>query len=424
MNVPPLTSLPSLYRVRQTFPGTPLPALTAATEAALAALDLPARVRPGQRIAVMAGSRGILAALEVTRAVVAELRRLGCEPWVVPAMGSHGGATAEGQAEVLAGYGFTAAAIGAPVISQPDVVPLGESAEGVPLFCDRLAFESDGLIVINRVKPHTDFHGLIESGPTKMLAIGLGKWHSARACHTWFVERGYERVLRDVGDALWARLPILGGLGIVENGHHHTVAVEPLRPESHEADEAALLVTARQVFGGLPFEKLDVLLVDRIGKDISGSGMDPNVTGAENCRLHDPRTSPFIWRIGVRDLTEATHGNATGIGNADFALRRLVEKIDWHATATNAVTAASPEGARCPVVCDNDAELLAAAFHTSGPRAPQAKRLVWIRDTLSVDELLVAEGLLDEARAHPRCEVVDGPLPMTLDEEGFLVTPS
>ncbi len=405
------------------FPGTPVADVGAATAEALAALNLEQRIKPGARIVITSGSRGVANIVATTAAVVAEVLRLGGEPIVIPAMGSHGGGTPEGQLAVLTSYGITRQAVGAPVVSQPEVVSLGETDGGVPLFADRLAAESDGLIVINRVKPHTDFTGELESGPNKMLAIGLGKWHSASTCHSWFCEQGYDAILREVGGALWQRLPMLGAVGLVENGHHETVRIGAIRPESPHADEAELLTEARRVFGYLPFSQLDVLLVDRLGKDVSGSGMDPNVTGADGCKLHGRRSTPFIWRICVRDLTEATHGNATGIGNADYALRRCVDKVDWAATYTNTVAAASPEGARCPVVFDTDQAMLEAAFRTSGPRAAASKRLVWIRDTLRVDDILVSEALLDELRDEAVGAISPYESGLELDDSGFLGQP-
>jgi len=417
------TRWPRLYRVTRRFPGTPLADVAAATREALAELAIESRVKPGQRIVITSGSRGVANMVATTAAAVAEIRRLGAEPIVIPAMGSHGGGTPEGQLAVLTGYGITPEAVGAPVVSQADVVSLGNTDGGVPLFADRLAAESDGLLVINRVKPHTDFTGELESGPNKMLAIGLGKWHSASTCHSWFCEQGYDAILREVGAALWQRLPMLGALGLVENGHHETVRIGAVRPSSAHADEAALLAEARKVFGYLPFERLDVLLVDQLGKDISGSGMDPNVTGADGCKLHGRRATPFIWRICVRGLSAATHGNATGIGNADYALRRCTDKVDWAATYTNTVAAASPEGARCPVVFADDRAMVEAAFRTSGPRAPESKRLVWIRDTLRVDDILVSEALLGELRDEVVATISEYGPGLDLDADGFLGDP-
>lgn len=412
---------PRMVRVRQSFPGTPVADVGAATVAAVCALGAEVKVRPGQRVAVSSGSRGVRNIVAVTAAVVAELRRLGAEPFVFPCMGSHGGATPEGQREVLETYGVTPDAVGAPVVSQGEVVRLGESPSGIALYCDAAAHAADWILVINRVKCHTDFTGVIESGPTKMLAIGLGKHHSAGACHQNFVERGYEEVIREVGDALWSRLPLLGGIGLVENGHEETVRIGPVRAESHEADEAALLGYASEVFGKLPFEMLHVLLVDEMGKEISGAGLDPNVTGVDFAKIHSRRESPKIWRVCVRGLSAATHGNATGVGHADFVLRRLVDAIDWHQTATNTITAASPEAAKCPLSFADDVAMLEAAFRTAGTTPPDEQRVVHIANTLAVDDFLASTALLDEVRAHPRCEVVGEPAPMRFDAAGMLV---
>lgn len=411
---------PKLARVRQSFPGTPLADPAAAAVEALRELVAAERIRPGSKIAVTAGSRGVRNIVEVTAALVAELRRLGAEPFALPCMGSHGGATPEGQLAVLAGYGITPEAVGAPVLSQPNVVQVGQSASGIPLWVDQLAAEADGILVVNRVKCHTDFTGIIESGPTKMLAIGIGKHHSAGTLHQNFVERGYAAVIREVGDALWTRLPLLGGIGLVENGHDETVRIGAVRPASHESDEAALLAYSKEVFGKLPFAMLHMLIVDEIGKEISGAGMDPNVTGADTAKIHDRRTEPFCWRVLVRGLSAGTHGNATGIGHADFTLQRCVDAIDWHATATNVVTAASPEAGRCPLTFPNDLTMLRAAFQTTGTTPPAQQRVVRLRNTLLVDDFLASEALLPEVRDHPRCEVV-GPLePMRFDARGLL----
>lgn len=417
----PVDRWPALLEVRQHFPGTPLRDIAAATRDALAQLRLAERVKPGMRIAITAGSRGVLHMPAILAEAAAAVRALGAEPWIVPAMGSHGGATVAGQRQVLAGYGITEESVGAPVISQPDVVEIGATASGIPLFCDRLVLASDGVLVVNRVKPHTDFHGVIESGPTKMLAIGLGKWHSAVACHRRFITRGYEPVLREVGDALWAKLPLLGGLAPIENGHHTTVALGAVRPESHEADEAALLDQARACSGDLPFDRLDVLLVDRLGKDVSGTGMDPTVTGNSPVKHHSHPSRPFIWRIVVRGLTEATHGNATGVGQADFITQRCYDAIDWQATGVNVITAASVEGARCPLVCRDDHDLLRAAFQTSGDAAAVDKRFVWIRDTLSLDRFWASEALRGELEAHARCELTGRTAELRFDGDGAVV---
>lgn len=413
--------LPHWARVRQSFPGEPVRDITAAVTTALQSMELAGRVRRGQRVAITAGSRGIANVVATTAALVAECRRLGAEPFVFPCMGSHGNATPSGQLEVLTSYGVTPEAVGAPVISQGELVELGSTAGGIPLWCDRLAAEADHIVVVNRVKPHTDFTGRIESGPTKMLAIGLGKHRGASECHQRFVERGYEAVIREVGDALWERLPVVGALGLVENGHDQTIAIGGVRREQHEEDEAALLEQAKASFGYLPFDRLHILMVDAIGKNISGAGMDPNVTGTDSAKTHRPPDRPSILRILVRGLTPESHGNAAGIGQADFALERCLAAVDWEATATNVVIAASPESGRRPLSYPTDAAMLEAALLTTGPNRPESLRLVRIENTLRVDDLLVSEPLLGECRDHPRCEIVSEPEPVRFDSAGMLL---
>lgn len=416
----PVSQWPRMQRVRQTFPGVEVTDLAQAVRDACGQFGLRSRVKPGQRVAITAGSRGVRDMTATIRETVALVRELGAEPFVFPCMGSHGGSTPEGQREVLAGYGVTEAGVGAPVISQGEVVSLGETATGIPLWADREAARADLLIVINRVKPHTDFSGLLESGPTKMLAIGVGKWVGASDCHRRFVDRGYEEVIREVGDALWSRLPIAGAIGLVENGHDRTVKLGGIRPEAHEADEMALLAYAKEVFGYLPTDRLDILVIDELGKNISGAGMDPNVTGTDCAKVHRPPDVPFIQRILVRSITPESHGNASGIGMADFALRRCVDAVDWQATAINVVVAAAPESGRCPLVCATDREMLEAACMTTGSTPAKDLRVMQIRSTLHVDDLLVSEALWDELSHHPRCTLVGEPEPLGFDEDGFL----
>ncbi|MCC7493406.1 MAG: hypothetical protein IT204_13710 [Fimbriimonadaceae bacterium] len=411
---------PRLAEVRQTFPGTPVADLEAAVAEALAALQAAQRIRSGQRVAITAGSRGVANIVAVTAAAVRQVRALGAEPFVFPCMGSHGGATPAGQLEVLHSYGITPAAVGAAVLSQGEVVAVGRTVSGIPLWCDQLAHAADHLLVINRVKPHTDFSGPVESGPSKMLAIGLGKHHSAEDTHRRVVERGYPAVLQEVGDALWEALPVLGGIGLVENGHDQTVRVGAVRPASHEADERALLRYAYEVFGSLPCEFLHVLLVDWMGKNISGAGLDPNVTGIVTAKTHSAPPVPRILRVLVRGLTAESHGNGTGVGLADFILRRLYDEIDWEVTATNVLCGAAPESGRCPLVYATDQRMLHAASRTTGLTAPADLRLIRVHSTLAVDRLWASEALLPELMDHPRCQVLSDPQPMRFDATGML----
>lgn len=412
---------PRVVKVHQDFPGEALRDIGGATAEAVARLRIAERVRPGQKVAITSGSRGIAHVPEVIARVVAAVRAQGAEAWIIPAMGSHGAATPEGQEEILRDYGVTAEAVGAPVISQPEVVQIGTTPRGVPVYVDRLLYEADHIIVVNRVKPHTDFSGKIESGLQKMMAIGFGKHHSASACHRYFVEYGYEPVLREVSAHIMERCRVLGGIALLENGYDETVRIVGVPRETLVEEEEALLAEAYQLLGRLPFEELHVLIVDEIGKHISGSGMDPNVTGRDTCSTHTVPQKPRIRRIIIRDLHPLSHGNAIGIGYADFVRRQAVEKIDWAASATNAVVGAGPETVRVPLTYDTDRECLDAAFMTVGPTPPPDLRLVRIRNTLRLDQFWASEALLPEIRENPALTLLTAPEPLRFDAQGNLV---
>lgn len=412
---------PRVVRVRQDFPGEALRDIPGAIAEAIARLRVPERVRAGQKVAITAGSRGIAHLPEVLAGVVAAVRARGAEVYIIPAMGSHGAATPEGQAEILRDYGITEAAVGAPVISQPEVVRIGTTPLGIPVYVDRLLAEADHIIVVNRIKPHTDFFGKIESGLLKMMAIGFGKHQGANACHRYLVDHGYEAVLREVSGLIMERCPVLGGVALLENGYDETVRLVGVPKETLVAEEEALLAEAYQLLGRLPFEDLHVLIVDEIGKNLSGAGMDPNVTGRDTCTTHTVPTTPRIRRIIVRDLHPLSHGNAVGIGYADFALRRAVDKIDWAPTATNAVVGAGPESVRIPLTYDTDRECLDAAFMTVGPTPTPDLRLVRIRNTLALEEFWASESLLPECEENPALTILTEPEPMRFDAAGNLV---
>jgi hypothetical protein len=389
-------SYPNLLRVRQTFERPRVADVAAATAAALESLDLASRVRPGQTVALTAGSRGIANIVTVLRAAVAYLRRLGAEPFLVPAMGSHGGATAEGQRHVLESYGITEAAVGAPVRSSMEVVSLGETPEGYPVFLDRHAAAADHVGVVARVKPHTAFHGPVESGLLKMMMIGLGKHAGALAAHRVLMEEPYDRVVRAVGRHVLARSPVAFGLALVENAYDETAAVEGVPPAAFEAREEELLRLARRLLGRLPWQEADLLIIDEIGKDVSGSGMDTNIVGRKRAFRGQPAPpgAPEMRQIFVRGLTARTHGNAAGIGAADFTTTRLVEAMDYRATVINCLTAGYPEGASLPVYFATDREAVDAALAIIGRRSPAEARVLRIRNTLELEELQVSEPCL------------------------------
>jgi hypothetical protein len=411
-----------MVRIRQQFERPQVADVAGAVTAALERLDLGRRIRPGQTVAVTAGSRGIANIPEVLRGTVAFLKRLGARPFLVPAMGSHGGGTAEGQRRLLESYGITEASVGAPVRASMEVVSVGSTAEGFPVVLDRHAAGADHIGVVARVKPHTSYHGPIESGLLKMMMIGLGKHAGALAYHRVLLEQPFDTVVRSVGRVLRARAPVAFGLAVVENGYDETALVEGVAPEEFEAREEQLLALARRLLARLPLQRADLLVVDEIGKDVSGSGMDTNVVGRKRAfRMQPPsEREPAMRLIFVRGLSAHTHGNATGIGLADFTTTRLVRAMDYRATVINCLTAGYPEAAALPVHFDTDREAVEAALAIIGTRAPDQARVLRIRNTLALEELEVSEPCL--AERHPQTDFapVCPARPLTFDATGNL----
>ena len=390
-----------------------------------AALSLAAgAVKPGDRVAVPVGSRGIAHIAGIAKAVVHALRELRARPFIVPAMGSHGGGTAEGQARVLETLGITEQTTGAPVMSSMDVIPLGSTPEGIPVFIDANAARANHVLLINRVKPHTEFGGLYQSGLAKMLLIGLGKHQGAIRYHQAAVEMPFETLVCSATQVVLERLPVLGGLAVLENARGQVAEVVAVQAGSILRDEPALLARATGYMATIPFDNIDLLIVDELGKDISGSGMDTNVIRRKHWADNSigeivERTAPR--RVFVRDLTEATEGNAAGIGLADFALTRVVNKVDWRKTRMNAITATRPRGAMVPVLCENDAEAIEAALASAGVGDTTGARLVRIRNTACLNHIHVSDTLLPHA--HPDASLTYGtePLALAFDKDGMLV---
>jgi hypothetical protein len=374
-------------------------------------------IPPGARVCLAVGSRGIDRIDEVVKAAVAWLRAAGAQVFVVPSMGSHGGATAAGQLEVLASYGITPESIGCEIRSSMETIELGEVLPGVPVFVDRNAFEGADLIVpINRVKPHTDFRGEVESGLMKMIAIGLGKQKGADTFHRQGFASFHE-LIPTVAEFTLSRANIPFGLALVENGYARLWRVEAVPSDRIREREKELLVAARERMARLPLARMDVLILDYIGKDVSGLGMDSNVVG----RYYSgpTGTGPDIQRIVVRDLTEETEGNAVGIGMADVVLRRAARQMDIHKTYMNCITAKTPEGARVPLTVDDDrAALFLAIACCLKVEAPNA-RIVRIRDTKHLDLMYVSAAALPEILAAGHCELVRPLAPIAFDENGL-----
>jgi len=409
--------LPRMLRVRQSFARPRVADIPAAVARTLEAARLP--VKRGDTVAVGAGSRGIANIDAVVGATVRWLREQGARPFVFPAMGSHGGGTPEGQLSVLEHYGITEATMGCPIRATMDVVQVGE-ALGLPVWLDRYAAEADWIGLVNRVKLHTDFKGEIESGLFKMMTIGLGKHRGAIQYHRANIHHGYETVITSVGREMLARVRIGFGLAVVENGYDETAHVEAFAPGDLEAGERRLLKQAREWMARLPFSPIDVLVVEEMGKNISGSGMDTNVIGRPS-NPHEPfPADPKILWIVVLDLTDESYGNATGIGNADFTTRRLVERIDMKPTLINCITACAPNGAKIPATYETDREAVEAALSCIGLMPPDRARVVRIRNTLMLGELEVSEAFAPELARRPDVTVLGDPVPLSFDAAGRL----
>ena len=410
-------AFPRMIRVQQTFPRARVADIPAAVARTLG--DAAVRIKRGDTVAVGAGSRGIANIDVIVGATVACLRNLGARPFVFPAMGSHGGGTADGQLSVLEHYGITETTMGCPIRATMDVVQVGE-ALGLPVWLDRLAAEADWIGLVNRVKPHTDFKGSIESGLFKMMTIGLGKHKGAIQYHRANIHHGYETVITSVGREMLQKARIAFGVGIVENGYDETGQIEAFNAENLEAGERRLLKDAREWMARLPFSPIDVLIVEEIGKNISGAGMDTNVIGRPS-NPHEPFPShPKILWIAALDLTEESYGNATGIGNADFTTRRLVDKIDMKPTLINCITACAPNGAKVPATYDTDRDAVETALSCIGLTPPEKARVIRIKNTLMLGEIEVSEAFAADLAKRPDLKPVSDPVALRFDAAGRL----
>jgi hypothetical protein len=371
-------------------------------------------------VAVAVGSRGIANLPAVVCGVVTKLKDAGAEPFITPAMGSHGGGTADGQIEVLRHRGITEDSVGAPIKATMDVRRLGE-VDGLPLFVDRLAHEADGIVLVNRVKPHTDFYGPTESGLIKMLGIGLGNHTGAEHCHRAALVRGFYEIISTVGGALLNRLNILFGVALVENQEHRTTMLRIAPAKDIVSIERELLKKALEYVPRIPVNEIDLLIIDEMGKDISGAGIDPKVVGRVACSWADTEPLPKISRIFVRDLTEATEGHAAGLGMVDLATERLVEKIDMQATAVNALAACCPEEGKIPMNFPTDRQAIAAALMTIRTHTPEDLRIVHIKNTLELTSLSVSEGCLSGLAESRKIDVSSESYKMKFDRAGNLI---
>lgn len=387
---------PKLIKIAQTFPRMRIRDVAGTTYRALR--DSQRAIPPGARIAIAVGSRGIANIDRIVKATVKWVNDGGGEPFIIPAMGSHGGATALGQIAVLEGYGISEATMGAPIKSSLEVVelPMGEAPNRV--FMDKYAFEADGAVLINRIKPHTDFHGPLESGIIKMCVIGLGKHRQALEIHSFGVQGLRERILPTARQVLKQDKIILG-VGIVENAYDETAMIKVINPLDFETMEAVLIKKARANMPYLPIGEIDILVIDEMGKDISGVGIDPNITGRVGIRGESDSDYPKIKNIIVCDLTVASQGNAIGMGLADFVTRRFYDKVDLQKTYENVLTSTFFERGKIPIIAKDDRQSLEFALRGCGQTSPEKAKIVRIKNTLKLDELYVSQTVLDEIRA-------------------------
>ncbi len=410
---------PRLVRLRQHFTGPRLDDVAGAVRRAVERLDLHQTIKAGQTVALTAGSRGIANIPVILKSIVHHLRDLGAKPFLVPAMGSHGGGTALGQVNVLESYGITEAFVGAPIRASMDVVSLGTTAEGFPVVLDKIASQADHIGVVARVKPHTSYHGPIESGLMKMMMIGLGKHEGAKNYHRILLDYPYDQVVRSVGRTMRAKAPVSFGVATVENSRDETARIEAMLPQDFEPREEELLVCARDWLGRLPFAEADLLIIDEIGKEISGSGMDTNVVGRKRAfKTKPPENQPSMRFIFVRGLSAHTHGNAAGIGLADFTTTRLVKSMNYQATVINCLTSGYPEGANLPVHLDTDRQVIDAALAILGTREAKDARIIHIRNTLNLQEVEASQPCLDELPPATKFEPISGAREMTFNASG------
>lgn len=409
-----------LVRIRQNFPHRGLDDPAGAVRAEMEAAEWAKAVPAGSRIAVGAGSRGIANIDVIVKAVCDFWKSRDCRPFVIPVMGSHGAASAEGQADVLAHYGITEETMGAPVVSSLDVVKIGTTPEGIDVSMDKQAFEADGVMLCSRVKWHTDFEGGLESGVHKMMAIGLGKWEGAKRYHTWALRIGMEQVIRSVGAVVLDTGKMLGGLAILEDAWHDTAEVHALGADGMVPREEELLARTKSWKANIPVKELDLLIVDEMGKNFSGAGMDTKVV---NRSVDGPNTwsdVPVIRRILVRDISDMSYGNAIGIGFADMTTDRLASKIDWNATWINGLTSSTTQPGALPMHFPDDRTCIEKILPTCGRLDVGECTIARIANTMDLAELLLSENLLPELEDNAEIEILSEPEPFEFDADGNL----
>lgn len=417
------SSYPQFFRVRQKFERPRVDNVPGEVGRQLSRLNLESTIRPGQSVAITAGSRGIANIRHIIKAIVDHVKGLNAQPFIVPAMGSHGGGTAEGQQGVLQSYGITEEFCGCPIRASMETIVVCQAPEGFPVHLDRQASQANHIILCGRIKPHTDFSGDIESGLMKMMLLGLGKHEGAKIYHRAFQDYSFAQIVRSVAGRVLDQCRIAAGVAVVENGYDETAKVEAIAPREILEREKQLLVLAKQWMPRLPFSQVDILIIDEMGKDISGAGIDTNVVGRKrHGSKPDENELPKVKRIIVRSLTPASHGNAVGIGFVDFCTTRLLDGHDRAATWTNILTSGNMRGVKYPLHYNTDREILDVALPTIGLTPPLEAKMMWIKNTLHLAEVECSAAFLPEANNRDDLEILTPLRDLPLDAAGNLPT--
>jgi hypothetical protein len=411
-------NIPKMIKIEQRFDRGKLSTIEHAVKDEIEKIGV--RIKPGAKIAITAGSRGIANIHVILKSITECVKSLGGDPFVVPAMGSHGGATAEGQLEVLRSYGVTEKFLGVPIKSSMDVVELPNNGAQDKIYMDKFAYEADGTIVVNRIKVHTDYHGPTESGLMKMIVVGLGNHKQATAMHRYGVY-GLKEIIPAVAKKILHHGNIILGFGIVENAYDETMIIKAIKPEEIEQEERKLLEIARNNMPKLPVDNLDVLIVDVIGKDISGTGLDTNIIGRIGIDTEQNPETPKIKRIVITDLSEGSHGNSVGMGLADIMTEQLRRKVDYRATYENVLTSTFVERGKTPMVAENSLKALEYALRTCGPIEPEKAKIIRIKDTLHLSTMYVSKPVLDEIQHRQNIKVL-GDFVDIFNHQGELTT--
>jgi hypothetical protein len=402
-------TIPRMVKIRQRFNAPEIEDVPKAVQEAIEKANVLGRIKPGDKVAIAIGSRGVADIQILARETANSVKKAGGMPFIVPAMGSHGGATAEGQKEVLEQLGVTEETTGAPIVSSMEVVEVGRLDNGLPIYVDKNAFEADKVIVINRIKPHTAFRGPVESGLMKMITIGLGKQKGAEAAHSYSFKFMADHVIQ-MARIVIDKVPVIFGLGTIENSYDRPARIVAIPAEEIEKQEPDLLLEAKSLMPKILFNQMDVLVVNEIGKDISGDGMDPNITG----RYATPYASggPDITRIAVLGLTAKTHGNANGIGMADMSTKKVMDEIIWEKGYANALTSTVVSVVKLPMILENEELAIKAAIKTCNAFDLNKARIVRIKNTLEIEEIWISESMVEEARKNKDIEILSDPAPM------------